>query len=118
MENKKTIVYSRFSVEGLHKWYNCDIEEVMYLKNLHRHNFGITAYVETSHNDRDVEFIEFKHQIEKYLKDKYFDAKFNCLNFGSMSCEMIASELLEKFNLCKCEVNEDNENGAIVERKV
>jgi hypothetical protein len=34
--------------------------------------------------------------------------------FGAKSCEMIAIELINEFNLSRCEVNEDNENGAIV----
>jgi len=33
-----------------------------------------------------------------------------------MSCEMIARELIEHFNLSRCEVSEDGENGAIVTR--
>jgi len=32
----------------------------------------------------------------------------------SMSCEMIAEELIKEFDLCRCEVNEDAENGAIL----
>lgn len=113
----KTTIYSRLNVEGLHQWGNCPIDEVLYLKLLHRHNFEIIAYANTTHNDRDIEFIEFKHKIDKYLKDKYFDEIYKCLNFGNMSCEMIATELIEYFDLVKCEVNEDRENGAIVERK-
>ena len=48
----------------------------------------------------------------EYLRTKYYDGE--CLKFVKMSCEMIAKELLEKFDLTKCEVSEDNENGAIV----
>ena len=36
------------------------------------------------------------------------------MNFKSNSCEMIARDLIDKFGLNKCEVNEDGENGAIV----
>ena len=35
-----------------------------------------------------------------------------CHNFKSMSCEMIARELYEGFDLEYCSVFEDNENGA------
>ena len=34
--------------------------------------------------------------------------------FGSRSCEMIAEELIVTFNLSRCEVSEDGENGTIV----
>ena len=111
---KTTIVYARLSVEGIHNWDTCDIPEVDYLKYPHRHRFGIKAYVNVSHADRDVEFIELKHKIEDYLNSTYFSEKHNCLVFGSMSCEMLASELIDQFNLTECEVNEDEECGAIV----
>ena len=34
--------------------------------------------------------------------------------FNSMSCEMLANELIDEFDLYSCEVNEDGEGGAIV----
>ena len=112
----RTRVYARLSVEGIHNWTNCDIEEVQYLQHPHRHRFGIKAYVDVTHPDRDVEFIKLAHQIKTYLNDKYYDYKLMCLVFGSMSCEMIAEELLNEFDLTECEVNEDEECGAIVTR--
>jgi hypothetical protein len=110
--NLKTTIICRFQVEGIHCWKNCPIKEVKFLKDLHRHLFYISCEKEVFHDDRDVEFIMFKRIILKYLKDKYEDDE--CLKFNSMSCEMIAKELLEKFNLISCEVFEDNENGARV----
>lgn len=114
MEIKST-VYSKLKIEGIHRWENCPIEEVNYLKNDHRHLFEIIAYKPVFHDDRDIEFIEFQHEIKKYLIDKYWDDYYQCLYFGSMSCEMIARELIVQFDLSKCEVNEDSENGAILE---
>ena len=113
-----TQVYARLSVEGIHNWTDCPIDEVSYLKHPHRHRFGIKAYADVSHADRDIEFIELKHKINNYLKSKYFDETMQCMMFGSMSCEMIASELLSEFDLYKCEVNEDEECGAIVTRVI
>ena len=70
-----------------------------------------------------------KHQINRYLIGKYWGgwdekhwegieqegrAGTGLCEFGAMSCEMLARELIEEFDLCQCEVNEDNENGAIV----
>jgi hypothetical protein len=45
---------------------------------------------------------------------RYFKEQYQCLFFDNMSCEMIADELVKKFNLYECEVNEDGEGGAIV----
>lgn len=112
--NYVTEVYCTLTVEGVHCWANCPIEEVSYLRNIHRHMFGIKAYVTVNHDDRDVEFIWLKHQIQDYLVTKYFDTTLKLCNFGGMSCEMIGKELGDKFKLSRVEVNEDGENGAIV----
>lgn len=112
----KTSVYAKLIVEGIHNWANCPIEEVSYLRDLHRHQFHIIAHRYVYHDDRDIEFIEFQHKIRAYLTNKYWSDKYKCCLFGSMSCEMIGSELLEKFGLFKCEVSEDGECGAIVEK--
>ena len=109
-----TEVYCVLQVEGSHFWTECPFEEVFYLRNLHRHVFHIKANKKVTHDDRDVEFIMLKHEIEAWLYDMYFDEAIRLLNFRGMSCEMIAKKLITKFNLTKCEVSEDGENGAIV----
>lgn len=122
----KTEVYCTLQIEGTHNWPNCPFDEVAYLRDPHRHMFGIKAYKEVNHDDRDVEFIMLKHRIEAYLLTKYgqpikaaltgweiCDNKRVC-TFGAMSCEMLAKELIEEFSLSRCEVDEDGENGAIV----
>jgi hypothetical protein len=114
--NHKTTVYARLSIEGIHGWDGCYIDEVSYLKYPHRHRFGIKATVDVTHADRDVEFIELAHSIKEYLNGQYYNTAHKCLVFGSMSCEMIASELLNQFDLVECEVNEDEECGATVTR--
>lgn len=113
-KQKSTVVYAKLNVEAVHNWTDCHIAEVEYLKHVHRHNFGIVAYVNVTHSNRDVEFIELQHLIRDYLQNKYYSVDYRCLNFGSQSCEMIAHELIDHFSLSSCEVNEDNENGAIV----
>jgi hypothetical protein len=55
-----------------------------------------------------------KHKIESYFYEEYFDSNIRMMDFENMSCEMIAKELITKFDLLKCEVSEDGENGAIV----
>lgn len=107
-------VFCTLQVEGTHCWANCDIPEVEYLKYPHRHIFGIKATAVVDHGDRDIEFIMLKHQIQSYLNTKYFNATSNLHVFGSRSCEMIARELIEEFDLIECEVSEDHENGCIL----
>lgn len=107
-------VFCSLEMEGIHNWPGCPFDEVGYLRDPHRHMFHITAFVNVSHDDRDVEFIMLKHEIKEYLYDKYWDDEHKCLWVGSMSCEMIAAELIDKYNLCKCIVSEDGENGAVL----
>jgi hypothetical protein len=111
-----TTVIARTKIEGIHRWSGCPIEQVSYLRDYHRHMFHIEARVKVTHPDRDVEFIELAHKIEQHLLINYYDEKLRLCNFGDSSCEMIAEELMNAFNLNYCEVNEDNEGGAVVER--
>jgi len=101
-------------IEGTHNWPDCPFDEVDYLKVPHRHIFHIKAYKEVFHDDRDVEFIMFKHQIISHIRTRYFDVPKQLCVFGAMSCEMLAAELCDQFDLTRCEVSEDNENGGIV----
>lgn len=108
MKSIRTEVIVRLCIEGTHNWSTCNIEEVIYLKNKHRHIFHIECRKEVTHSDRDIEIIMFKNEITQYLINKYNG------DFGSMSCEMIAEELLLQFGCTEVKVLEDNENGAIV----
>lgn len=111
----KTFVVVTLQVEGTHRWEECPIEEVSYLRNDHRHMFHIKATKAVSHDDRDIEIIQLKHELRTYL-GKYFKQESQLCVFGKMSCEMIAKELMDEFQLNSCEVLEDGENGAIVRR--
>ena len=110
----KTSIIVNLQVEGLHRWQDAMKVEpkVGYLANLHRHMFHITAEKEVTHQDRDIEIILFKRSIYDYLQSQYFNGDYGCLDFDTMSCEMIASELLDEFDLDSVLVLEDNENGA------
>ena len=114
---KKVEVFCTLQKEGTHNWPGCPYDEVSYLKVPHRHVFHIKAYKRVNHSDRDVEFIMLKHQIDDYLHDHYYKKKLKLCVFGSKSCEMIAQELIDFFELSRCEVSEDGENGAIVSVK-
>ena len=110
----KTNVIVNLQVDGLHNWPDAEnvFPEVAFLSDLHRHMFHITCKKRVNHDDRDVEFIMLKRDIEDYLHQLYWDNDSRCLLFGSMSCEMIARVLYEHFDLEYCSVFEDNENGA------
>jgi hypothetical protein len=109
----KTVIIVKLQYEALHNWPG--VAEMMpekthihFLQYPHRHVFHFTIEKEVTHDDRDIEIIDFKQQIEKYLDKKYKG------NFGSQSCEMLAKEILQVFK-CNCvEVLEDNENGGRV----
>jgi len=107
---KDTKIVLNLAIEGIHFWEGCNIEEVMFLKNEHRHIFYIEIHKEVSHLDRDIEIIKLKREIKNWFGPEP-------VQFGGKSCEMIADGLLEAFDCCYVKVLEDNENGAIVERK-
>ena len=115
---KKYQVIARTKVEGIHRWKKCPLDEVSYLREYHRHVFHIEATLDVNHTNRDVEFIQLTHTIIKVLHAKYYSVEHQCCFFDDMSCEMIADELVDAFNLTSCEVNEDGEGGAIITRDI
>jgi hypothetical protein len=114
MLKKNVEVWCTLQLEATHNWPECPFEEVDYLRVPHRHLFFIKAYANVHHDDRDVEFIKLKHSVTEYLKEHYWNEQKKLHVLGKTSCEMLASELCTVFNLSRCEVSEDNENGAIV----
>ena len=104
----KTNIIITLRHEALHHWPGCDIEEVMFLKDPHRHIFHIECKKEVKHTDRDIEIIKLKREIELHLT-RTFGKDFN-----HWSCEMIAMHLTKTFKLNYCKVLEDGENGAEV----
>ena len=126
-----TQIVVKFQVEGLHAWPGVTNHEeyknkVGFLQFPHRHQFHFKAVKSVSHDDRDTEIIDFKRILMHYLFESYgrspmqFEGedlgyKSHC-DFGSMSCEMLAKELVQKFDLDNCEVLEDGENGALVSK--
>ena len=110
----KKYIEVHLDVEAVHNWPNCDIPEVIYLLQEHRHTFKIACRKEVTHGDRDIEFIKFKHTIQDYIYAMWWSGLYRCHDFGSMSCEQIATKLLEQFKLCRCSVSEDGEFFGIV----
>lgn len=112
----KTNVIVKLQFEGLHHWPGVvehdDLEEVHFLSAVHRHIFHVTAKKEVTHDDRDIEIIKLKRNIQRYLHRRYWTENANSHYLGAMSCEMLAKELAKYFGLNYCEVLEDGENGA------
>ncbi len=120
----KSSIIVRFQLEGFHNFPAARelFPEVSFLSFRHRHIFHFECKKQVLHDDRDVEFILFKREIQNYLIEEYGSNQWGghpsmmYCEFGPMSCEMIARELLEKFDLESASVFEDGENGALLER--
>lgn len=107
---KKEIIV-RFTIPGTHQWVNA-FPQVSFLRNIHRHIFHVAAYFEVHDNDREIEFIYKEREIKAFLLQKYGD-NGEC-NFGTLSCEDIAMEILVQFHANRVEVNEDGQGGAVI----
>lgn len=107
-----------FQKEGIHKYPAAlddpKLADVSFLGYPHRHIFHFYVRLEVDHNDRDVEFILFKRELEN-LFDK------GTMQCDYKSCEMLAEDLINyiKENYPKRDITvkvyEDDENGAILE---
>ena len=90
-----------------------DEYDVAFLANKHRHIFHFRVWISVIHNDRDIEFIQFKRWLENLYKDNILDLNFQ-------SCEMMSdelySEISEKYPNREVwiEVSEDGENGSFI----
>jgi len=89
-------------------------EKVSYLRNIHRHLFKFKVYIEVFSDDRDVEFIMFKEDIEKWLG--YVEQKLICKSCEMMS-DFLYAKIIKKYKDrdVKIEVSEDGENGSFNE---
>ena len=109
----KTTVEIQFEIEGFHHYPNAP-QKVNFLSHNHRHTFKIKAgYFVTDLNREKEIFIE-----REYIKEYLTEAFGSPCEFGAMSCEMIAKEILEygqPEQMIWCEVWEEKTGGARVE---
>ena len=102
-------IWVTFRKEGIHKYPDAP-EGVTFLKFPHRHIFHFKVKLEVFHDDREVEFILFKRELEALYDDE-------TLQLNNMSCEMISDTLAEYIRTnypnrdFVIEVSEDGENG-------
>jgi hypothetical protein len=114
------MIWVTFRKEGIHKYPAAlddpklatgDEYDVSFLGYPHRHIFHFKVAIEVFHDDRDIEFIQFKRWLEKMYAE-------GTLQLDYKSCEMISDDLYiqitKKYPGRKVEidVSEDGENGS------
>jgi hypothetical protein len=107
----KTYIFITTVFEGWHRWKDAP-QAYAYLREWHRHLFHVKVWMGVSALNRQIEFIEFKSQVNDLLSCwSGFENKFE------LSCEQLAEELMLHFNAAAVEVSEDGENGALLRRR-
>jgi hypothetical protein len=116
-------IFVTFQKEGIHCYPAAghdpalatgDEYDVSFLGTPHRHIFHFDVTIEVFHNDRDIEFIQFK----RWLENQYSQG---ILELNYKSCEMISDDLYEIIATrypdrnITITVSEDGENGATIQ---
>ena len=111
---KQKFIWVTFQKEGLHKYpaaaTDPKLEGVSFLGYIHRHIFHFKVEIEVFHDDRDIEFILFKRELEALYP--------SLASLSFKSCEMISDDLSayikDKYpnRDIIITVSEDGENGA------
>ena len=123
MENTvERSIWVTFRKEGIHLYPAAkddpalatgDWDDVSFLGVAHRHIFHFKVRIQVEHNDRDIEFIQFKRWLERLYDD-------SVIELNHKSCEMIADDLYEQIStkypgrFVEIEVAEDGENGCSI----
>jgi len=118
------MIWVTFRKEGIHKYPAAltdpnlatgDEYDVSFLGHPHRHIFHFRVWLSVTHNDRDVEFIQFKRWLEKlYSGDQ------SVLSLDYKSCEMMSDDLYAQISAkypdreIWIEISEDGENGSFI----
>lgn len=121
-ERAKRMIWVTFQKEGIHKYPGADTDpnlatgdeyDVSFLGYPHRHIFHFKVAIQVFHNDRDIEFIQFKRWLENSFRD-------GVMKLDHKSCEMISDELYMYIanrypdRDIEITVSEDGENGATI----
>jgi hypothetical protein len=115
-------IFVKFQKEGIHCYPAAatdpalatgDEYDVSFLASPHRHMFHFHVTVQVFHNDRDIEFIQFKRWLENLYAN-------GTLELNHKSCEMISDDLYDQIaarypdRSIVINVSEDDENGAAI----
>ena len=93
--------------------------DVSFLASPHRHIFHFRVWIDVFHNDRDIEFIQFKRWLESL-----YSGNNTVLELDWKSCEMIADDLYTQIagrypgRAVWIEVAEDGENGCLIKYEI
>ena len=120
MSSVEKMIWVTFQKEGIHKYpaaltdpalASCDEYDVSFLGYPHRHIFHFKVWIAVVHDDRDIEFIQFKRWLENLYAQ-------SLLQLDYKSCEMMSNDLYEEISKkypnrnIWIEVSEDGENGS------
>ena len=121
-ESASKMIWVTFKKEGIHKYPAAlddpklatgDEYDVSFLGYPHRHIFHFKVWIQVFHDDRDIEFIQFKRWLEKLYSEKTLELDYK-------SCEMMSDDLFDKIQeryperSVWIEVSEDGENGSFI----
>ena len=124
MQHAHRQIWVTFRKEGIHcypaaatdpKLNTAGEYDVSFLASPHRHIFHFRVSIDVFHNDRDIEFIQFKRWLESL-----YNGSNSVLELDWKSCEMIADELYTHIadrypdRSVTIEVSEDGENGCSI----
>jgi hypothetical protein len=116
------MIWVTFRKEGIHKYPAAltdpalatgDEYDVSFLGYPHRHTFHFKVWISVTHDDRDIEFIQFKRWLEKLYAE-------GTLQLDYKSCEMMSGDLFDTISNkypgreVWIEVSEDGENGSFI----
>jgi hypothetical protein len=116
------MIWVTFRKEGMHKYPAAltdpalatgDEYDVSFLGYPHRHIFHFKVWISVTHDDRDIEFIQFKRWLENLYKE-------GTLQLDYKSCEMMSGDLFDAISNkypgreIWIEVSEDGENGSFI----
>ena len=117
-------IWVTFRREGIHKYPAAltdpalatgDEYDVSFLGHPHRHIFHFRVWIDVFHNDRDIEFIQFKRWCLSL-----YNSQNAVLSLDYKSCEMMADDLYIQIadrypgRAVWIEVSEDGENGCLI----
>jgi hypothetical protein len=124
VERAQRQIWVTFTREGIHCYPAAatdpmlatgDYYDVSFLASPHRHIFHFRVCIDVYHNDREIEFIQFKRWLERL-----YSSEQNSLQLDYKSCEMIADELYVQIanrypdRNVTISVSEDGENGCTI----